>query len=131
MLSMDDIKHRAILMGICTGQMPDVEFIWSVQRAEGNKSCFGQGRGCRNRECIWRQKCLPLSYFAEVALPVWEGLAEHTAQEKMREKGMRGQTVREGMGEQRKQEVPKRSRKERKREKFFLNCASTVLGRYM
>jgi len=128
---MDDIKHRAILMGICTGQMPDVEFIWSVQRTEGNGPCFGQGRGCRNRECIWRQKCLPLSYFAEITLPVWEGLAEHKTQEKIREKGVKDQIARGGMREQRKQEVPKQNRKERKREKFFPGCASTVLGRCM
>ena len=100
MLSMDDVKHRAILMGICTGQMPDVEFIWSVQRVEGGAACFGQGRGCCNRGCIWRRKCLPLSYFAEVALPVQEGLTEHTTQEKKRDK----ETVREGTREQMVQE---------------------------
>ena len=96
MLSMNDIKHRAVLMGICTGQMPDVEFIWSVQRIGGNRPCFGQGRGCCSRECAWRRKCLLLSYFAEVALP-----------------------ARKGMREQRKQEVLKRSRKGGKREMIF------------
>ena len=128
MLSVDDIKHRAVLMGICTGQMPDVEFIWSVQRVEGGVPCFGQGRGCCSRGCIWRQKCLLLSYFAEVALPAQEGLAEHTTQEKMRDKrtrepmvreGVRERVVPEGMREQRKQGVSKRNRKERKREKVL------------
>ena len=105
MLSVDDIKHRAVLMGICTGQMPDVEFIWSVQRIGGSRPCFGRGRGCCSRECVWRRKCLLLSYFAEVvALPAWEGVRERR---------------REGMGEQRKQEVLRRSRKGGKREMVF------------
>ncbi|MCK4628854.1 MAG: hypothetical protein KAT56_07600 [Sedimentisphaerales bacterium] len=132
MLSVADIKHRAISMGICTGQMPDVEFIWSVQRAEGNKPCFGQGKGCRNRECIWRRKCLSLSYFAEVALPLREGLAEHTTtKKKNRDKEVIEQSILEGMREQRRQKVPKQMRKEGKREKVFSGCASTVLGRCM
>ena len=55
-------------MGIATGDMPDVEFIWSVQRSEGSRECFGQGLGCQERGCSWRAKCMALDFFAEISL---------------------------------------------------------------
>jgi len=76
MLSEECIKHRALMMGIHTGDMPDAEFIWSFQKAEGKSPCFGQGRGCNQSQCIWRRKCLALDFYAHVKLPMWEGLRE-------------------------------------------------------
>lgn len=55
-------------MGIATGDMPDVEFIWSVQRSEGSRECFGRGLGCQERNCRWRVRCLALDFFAEQSL---------------------------------------------------------------
>ena len=63
-LSGESIKHRAIMMGICTGSMPEVEFIWSVQESEGMKPCFGQGRDCQKADCNWRNQCQTLEFYA-------------------------------------------------------------------
>jgi len=60
-------------MGIATGDMPDVEFIWSVQRSEGSRECFGQGFGCQERGCSWRDKCVALDFFAEISLETLAG----------------------------------------------------------
>jgi len=64
-LSEEAIKYRAMMMGITTGRMPDVEFIWDVQKADGLKICFGRGQGCSKRDCRWRKECLALDFFAE------------------------------------------------------------------
>ena len=55
-------------MGVATGDMPDVEFIWSVQRALGGPICFGQGANCSKRQCRWWQQCQNLKLFADVPL---------------------------------------------------------------
>lgn len=53
-----DVKHRATLMAIQTGNMPDVELIWSVQRFEGHDECFGQRGYCwRRKDCHWGGAC--------------------------------------------------------------------------
>jgi len=65
MLSRAAIKNKAVLMGIQTGDMPDVEFIWAVQKAEGNEACFGDGLTCGKRSCRWRKQCLALDFFGD------------------------------------------------------------------
>ena len=30
-----------------------------VQEAEGNRPCFGEGRGCAAHQCAWRSLCEP------------------------------------------------------------------------
>ena len=57
-------------MGIATGDMPDVEFIWAVQRTEDSDVCFGQGNGCTRRNCRWRARCVALDFFADYTLPM-------------------------------------------------------------
>ena len=53
-----DVKNRATLMAIQTGNMPDVELIWSVQRFEGHEECFGQRGYCwRRKACHWGRAC--------------------------------------------------------------------------
>ena len=64
MLSGENIKYRAIMMDIHTGNMPEVEFIWSVQESEGIRACFGQGRDCRKVDCNWRKRCQALEFYA-------------------------------------------------------------------
>jgi|GEM_PF-1404785 len=63
-LSGENVKHRAVMMGIRTGDMPEVEFIWSVQESEGMKACFGQGRDCLEVGCNWRKQCQALEFYA-------------------------------------------------------------------
>jgi len=55
-------------MGIATGQMPNVELIWSVQRSEGQEECFGRGLDCTKGRCRWREQCLSLDFFARSSL---------------------------------------------------------------
>jgi hypothetical protein len=55
-------------MGIATGDMPEVDFIWTVQKAEGNQSCFGQSPGCLSLNCRWRHNCVALDFYEENAL---------------------------------------------------------------
>ena len=62
MVSRERIKNQAVMMGIETGDMPEVDYIWEVQRYEGRESCFGQGIGCVKTNCHWRESCLALSF---------------------------------------------------------------------
>lgn len=55
-------------MGIATGQMPNVELIWSIQRSEGQKECFGRGLDCTKRQCRWREQCLGMDFYARSSL---------------------------------------------------------------
>jgi len=71
MLSKEAIKFRAVRMGVSTGDMPDVDFIWSVQRGEGADECFGQGLTCQNKICCWRKDCKALDFFADLPEPVF------------------------------------------------------------
>lgn len=58
-------------MGIVTGDMPDVDFILAVQKAENHKCCFGRGRACKKIEhCRWAAQCLALDRFAERHIPL-------------------------------------------------------------
>lgn len=57
-------------MGVATGDMPDVDFVWSVQRAECVDECFGNGLTCQNKICCWRKNCKALDFFADSPAPV-------------------------------------------------------------
>lgn len=61
------VKHRAVLMGIKTGDMPEVDFIWSAQKGLGHDACFGQGSECQDHTCRWRSQCCSLDKFADSA----------------------------------------------------------------
>ncbi|MBN2212201.1 MAG: hypothetical protein JW709_12455 [Sedimentisphaerales bacterium] len=70
MTGKEAIKHRAMMMGVVTGQMPDVELIWQVQREEGNKECFGCGFTCTRTDCRWRSICRALDFYDQARLPI-------------------------------------------------------------
>ena len=65
MVSREWIKNQAVVMGIETGDMPEVDYIWKMQREEGIETCFGQGLGCVKTACHWRSSCQALSYYIE------------------------------------------------------------------
>jgi len=70
MISRVMIRDRAVRMAIATGDMPEVDLIWAVQKTEGNQPCFGQGLGCAHLDCRWRGKCTALDfhcYHAEIS----------------------------------------------------------------
>jgi hypothetical protein len=62
-----EVKHRAMVMAVQTGNMPDVDLIWSVQRFEGNRECFGQRGYCWQRKmCKWGGICGQLAEVKEI-----------------------------------------------------------------
>jgi hypothetical protein len=92
MFSREAIKNKAVLMGIQTGEMPDVDFIWSVQKTEGNDLCFGNGLTCTNRSCRWRKQCVALDFFVDnsvIAVSVKDVRNLRNEQEKQRQKNQR------------------------------------------
>ena len=68
MTSREIIQDRAIRMGIATGDMPEVEFIWRIQEAEGHQPCFGQSEDCQSPDCRWREACRALNGFEDEVL---------------------------------------------------------------
>ena len=69
-----EIRHRAYLMGVDTGNMPNVDIIWAFQELEGSQACFGNGRHCSARHCRWRKSCLALDFHADHALPLAQNI---------------------------------------------------------
>jgi hypothetical protein len=58
-MTMTEIGQKAILLGIQPGQMDKAELIHSIQRAEGNTSCFGTSNGqCSHTDCCFMADCL-------------------------------------------------------------------------
>ena len=55
----EPIRQKAISLGIQPGQMDKAELIHSIQRAEGNTSCFGTSNGqCPYTDCCFMKDCL-------------------------------------------------------------------------
>jgi hypothetical protein len=66
MLSLDDASDRAMRRAIETGEMADMSFIHTVQRAEGYQSCFGRTEEpCPQMRCRWNAECVALANTAE------------------------------------------------------------------
>ena len=58
-MTMADIRQKAISRGIQPGQMDKAELIHSIQRAEGNTPCFGTSKGqCPYTDCCFMADCL-------------------------------------------------------------------------
>jgi hypothetical protein len=68
MITREIIRDQALRMGIATGDMPEVDFIWTAQKAEGNQPCFGQSTGCLSLNCRWRDHCVALDSYTENVL---------------------------------------------------------------
>ena len=63
MLAKQEIRFRAVKMGIATGNMPNADLMWKIQKMDNHAECFGQGAGCPNEDCQWRSKCLAVGLF--------------------------------------------------------------------
>jgi hypothetical protein len=63
-ITREEVKQRAMKMGVTTGNMPSVDLIWKIQQQEQHQTCFGQGQGCFQRDCYWWKQCLTLDSFA-------------------------------------------------------------------
>ncbi|MBN1845312.1 MAG: hypothetical protein JW810_06480 [Sedimentisphaerales bacterium] len=76
MLSKDLVKYHAVKMAIATGLMPEIDFIWSIQRSRGEKECFGRRMNCPEASCRWHELCRHVHNFAAIPLfqlnsPAW------------------------------------------------------------
>lgn len=58
-MKMPDIKKKAKALGLDAGKMKKADLILNIQRAEGNKPCFGTGTpACPYLDCCWREDCI-------------------------------------------------------------------------
>lgn len=68
MLSFPAAHERAIQRAIDTGTLAEMDFIHSVQQAEGVMPCFGRMEdSCRNVTCRWYGECMLLVEARNVA----------------------------------------------------------------
>jgi len=59
-MKLQKIKAIAQKMGINPDNMEKAELIRAIQRAEGNRDCFGTDavKECGQINCLWRNDCL-------------------------------------------------------------------------
>jgi hypothetical protein len=59
-MNMNEVKQIARSRGLNPGRMKKADLIRTMQREEGNESCFqtGQADVCDQSECLWREDCL-------------------------------------------------------------------------
>jgi hypothetical protein len=59
-MNLKDIKEMAKQKGIKVGKMRKHDLVRSIQRAEGNFSCFKTATlgECSQENCLWREDCL-------------------------------------------------------------------------
>jgi len=62
MLSYPIALSRAIRRAVQTGELAEMEFIHTVQAAEGFQTCFGRVEGpCARVTCRWYRECMALA----------------------------------------------------------------------
>ena len=60
-MNMNEVKQIARSRGLNPGRMKKADLIRTMQREEGNESCFfqtGQADVCDQGQCLWREDCL-------------------------------------------------------------------------
>ncbi len=58
-MNIDEIRQKAVNLGIEPGEMKKAELIWAVQKAEGFTACFGSGKkDCPYTDCCFRSECI-------------------------------------------------------------------------
>ena len=59
-MNMNEVKQIARSRGLNPGRMKKADLIRTMQREEGNESCFqtGQVDVCDQGQCLWREDCL-------------------------------------------------------------------------
>jgi hypothetical protein len=60
-MTMNDLKEIARERGIKVGKVTKAELIRTLQRAEGNRDCFGEEArlACGENGCLWHADCQP------------------------------------------------------------------------
>ncbi len=70
MMEIRAARDRAVRRAIETGEMPNLDLIHTMQRAEGNQPCFGRADGaCRQHVCRWHGECAALEAYRPQARP--------------------------------------------------------------
>ena len=60
-IKMQEIKRKAISLGITPGNMDKIELIRAIQTAEGNRPCFGTSNGqCIYTDCCFMGDCFKI-----------------------------------------------------------------------
>ena len=59
-MKMNEIKSIARLRGLNPGRLKKVDLVRTIQREEGNESCFltAQSDDCDQDQCLCREDCL-------------------------------------------------------------------------
>jgi hypothetical protein len=59
-MNMNELKEIARMRGMNPGRLKKVDLIRTMQREEGNESCFltDQADDCGQEQCLWREDCL-------------------------------------------------------------------------
>jgi len=59
-MTLREIKEVAKASGIRVRNMKKENIIRTLQRVEGNTSCFAtdEAKDCRQEDCLWRHDCL-------------------------------------------------------------------------
>lgn len=59
-MKMQEIKKKAMTMGITAGKMKKAELIRAIQSAEGNSPCFQMNASdtCGQKDCCWHDDCM-------------------------------------------------------------------------
>jgi len=59
-MNMNEVKQIARSRGLSPGRLKKVDLIRTMQREEGNASCFqtSQADACDQDQCLWREDCL-------------------------------------------------------------------------
>ena len=62
MLSLTDARDRSMRRAVKTGEMAEMDFIHTIQQAEGHQACFGRTREpCPQIGCRWHAECAALA----------------------------------------------------------------------
>ena len=57
-MRMNEVKRRAIELGVLPGKKQKDELILEIQRVEGNTACFHTSDGiCAHTACCWMDDC--------------------------------------------------------------------------
>jgi len=61
MLDQHVIREKAIRLAVRTGIAPDLDFVWTTQRKETGRVCFGLFEPTCDPSCYWYDRCRALA----------------------------------------------------------------------
>lgn len=61
MLDQHVIREKALRLAVRTGVAPDLDFVWTTQRKETGRVCFGSFKPTCDPSCYWFDRCRALA----------------------------------------------------------------------